>query len=253
MSKIIVTFSFNNDYVSYGKLLCKSIIESGSNVKVFARCVNVDIKNIKNLKKLYPKFTFFEDNRILDKEKKFLKNEIPKNENLSPIYNKELRKYVTKNKNYNVTKFSEESVYTCHSRFLNILKILKDEPKNTIILCIDVDTIFKNRINEDILNDMINCNLMIYKNINGEYNEEGCFILKNSDKINLLFENLNKIIQNDFLNWDIDGYAFKKLLTKNKTIKIKQLDISKYKDKKLTDKSLLWSGDSHVKNNLKFR
>ena len=62
MSGIIVTFSFNNDYVSYGKLLCESILESGSDVDVFARCVNVDDNNINYFRSTYPSFTFYEDN-----------------------------------------------------------------------------------------------------------------------------------------------------------------------------------------------
>lgn len=253
MSRIIVTFSFNNDYVSYGKLLCKSILESGSDVDVFARCVNVSDCNINYFRNIYPNFTFYEDNKTLNKNKKFLKNEIPKNENLSPIYNKELRKFVTKTKNVNVSKYSEESAYTCHSRFLNIVKLLKETPKDTIILCIDVDTIFKNKVNVNLKMDMIDCDLMIYKNVDGEFNEEGCFALKCNNEIDLFFNNINDIVQKDFLNWDIDGFALKKLLTGNETIKTKQLDIKKYKDKKLTNESLLWSGDSHVKNNLKFR
>ena len=178
MSGIIVTFSFNNDYVSYGKLLCKSILESCSDVDVFARCVNIEDNNINYFRSTYPSFVFYEDNITLNKDKKFLKNEIPKNENLSPIYNKELRKFVTKTKNVNVSKYSEESAYTCHSRFLNIVKLLNEKPKDTIILCIDVDTIFKRRVNENIVNDMVDKDLMVYKNVNGEFNEEGCFILK---------------------------------------------------------------------------
>lgn len=253
MSGIIVTFSFNNDYVSYGKLLCESILESGSDVDVFARCVNVDDNNINYFRSTYPSFTFYEDNINLNKDKKFLKNEIPKNENLSPIYNKELRKFVTKTKNVNVSKYSEESAYTCHSRFLNIVKLLDEKPKDTIILCIDVDTIFKKKINANLKIDMMGCDLMIYKDVYGEFNEEGCFALKCNNQINLFFNNINDIVQKDFLNWDIDGFALKKLLTGNETIKTKQLDIKKYKDKKLTNESLLWSGDSHVKNNLKFR
>ena len=163
-----------------------------------------------------------------------------------------MRKFLTNVKSVDVTKYSEEAVYTCHSRFLNLITLLKRELDGTIVLCIDVDTMFKQKINDQLVNEMKDYDLMIYEDVNGDYNEEGCFVVKNGPEIRNFIDSIYKIVSDNCNDWDIDGKAFK-LILKNTHLKVKQLDITKYKDKKLTDESILWSGDSHVKNNLKFK
>ena len=256
MSNIIITFSFNNKYKKFCDLLCDSI---SRNVKcdhnVVARCVNVDDRDVESLKKKYPYFKFIVDNQKLSTEFRYVKQQIPVNNNKhgSIITDRDFRKKMFHEGSYkhdvDVAKYSEEIVYTCHSRFANILYIMQSARTDDVILCIDVDSVV-NRDLIDIHQDIGDGDIMIHKDANDEFTEEGCFAIKVNKRTEQFVTNVNNTIQQNATDWDIDGAAIKENID---LLQSTQLNIRKYKNKFFEPHSVIWSGDSHVKNDARWK
>ena len=256
MSNIIITFSFNDKYKKFCDLLCDSI---SRNVKcdhsVVARCVNVDDCDVELLGKKYPTFEFIIDNRELSTELRYIKHQIPVNNNKhgSIITDRDFRKKVFHKGAYkhdvDVAKYSEEIVYTCHSRFTNILYIMQSARIDDVILCIDADSVV-NRDLIDIYQDIGDGDIMIYKDTNDEFTEEGCFAVKVNKRVERFITNINNTIKQNSTNWDIDGVAIKENIEQ---LHSTQLDIHKYKNKFFDQRAIIWSGDSHVKNDARWK
>lgn len=250
---IVTTFAFNNAYYKYASLLCKTLYDN-NNHDAYIRCVNVDIVRLDSLRKKYPCYTFVDDRRKLNTEKTYTKNEIDYRSQTtsSIIFDKNYRSLYLKNRHKNDTdikKYSEEAVYTCHSRFKNISEILEQDIFNTIVV-IDVDTIVNKPLAciEEYMNGY---DIAVHIDNNGDYTEEGCFFLKNNERIKNYINDVYNTVMKDCNNWDIDGQAMRQCMTS--TIKIKQLDINKFKNKNFQKDAIMWSGDSNVKNNAYYK
>lgn len=249
---VAITFSFNQKYIKYCYALCNSII---SNVKtkhtVYARCVNVCDTDVQQLRSKYPDYTFIQDNKNLGTELAYNKKEIPANTNIvkSVIYDRAARKKLIKNNEYKhdvcVSKYSEEIVYTCHSRFANILELTEQD----VIICLDVDSIFNKDINL-LLNDIVDYDVMIYTDHTGNCNEEGTLILNCTSDTLRYIRKVWSDIQHDKHDWDVDGKSLTKHLP---IVKRKQLDLHLYKNKSFDPEAVIWSGDSHVKNDIRYK
>jgi len=256
MSNIIITFSFNDKYKIFCDLLCDSITRNvGHAYTIVCRCVNVSDHNVKILRNKYPAVNFIIDNQNLSTELRYTKQQIPRdnNKHSSIITDRKYRKKLFNSgvykHNVDVTKYSEEIVYTCHSRFANILYIMQSAETDDVILCIDVDSVV-NRDLIDIHEDIGGDDIMIYKDMNDEFTEEGCFVIKVNKRTEQFITNVNNMIQQNATDWDVDGIAIKKNIDQ---LNYTQLDIHKYKNKFFSPYSIIWSGDSHVKNDARWK
>lgn len=256
MNNIIITFSFNDKYKSFCDLLCDSITRNVvCDYTVVARCVNVSDHDVKILQDKYPAVNFIIDNQKLSTDLRYIKQQIPRNNNHhgSIITDREHRKKLFNDgvykHNVDVTRYSEEIVYTCHSRFTNILHIMQSAQTDDIILCIDVDSVVNHdliEIHQDIGDD----DIMIYRDANDEFTEEGCFVIRVNDRTEQFITDVNDVIQHEPTDWDIDSVAIKEHIDQLQTT---QLSILKYKNKFFSPDAIIWSGDSHVKNDARWK
>jgi len=101
-----------------------------------------------------------------------------------------------------------------------------------VILCIDVDRVV-NRDLIDIHQDIGAGDIMIHKDANDEFTEEGCFAIKVNKRTEQFVTNVSNTIQQNATDWDIDGTAIKENIDQ---LQFTQLDIDKYKNKFILNK-----------------
>lgn len=150
--------------------------------------------------------------------------------------------------------YSERSVYTCHSRFKNILKCIDSGYKT--IIALDCDTIV-NRDFSDIYSYVNDHDLCVVgtKGANGSvelFKNEGLLMITNKGPANTYFKCVHDYIFNDnnYKQWNIDSIAMQSAYQAN-PINIGLLDDS-YKDREFNIKSYMWSGDGVNKYTNKF-
>jgi hypothetical protein len=234
---VTVTFSFNQNYLNYAKVLVNSIKINSPDTNIVVRAVNVSEDALKEswCQNIH---TIIDKTALLTKKTKI----------------KCLKDNQTSFWNGNIPKrnllYSEEIAYTCHSRFLNILYLLENGIDN--IFCIDVDFIIRKNLSALInLKEDIHIMHKVEGN-NTLFTDEDAILLKNTPQTRAFIEEVNKRVMQGADFWDIDTIALNEVyeLYKN-AINLHQLSIS-YKDYNLNADSIVWSGDGGAKFNTKF-
>jgi hypothetical protein len=234
---VTVTFSFNQDYIKYSRVLVSSIKANSPSSNIVARAVNVDPTLLEE--SWCEGVTFIIDkvdynpkkNKIkslADNNTSFWQGKIPKRSLL----------------------YSDEISYTCHSRFLNILFLLEAGVNN--IFCIDADFIIRKNLHE-LINLPEDIHIMYNKeNNNPIFVDEDAIFVKNTIQSKKYIEDIYMFLSQNLYYWDADTKALSDAYEKNKKdIKMYHLNV-KYKDYNLNDDSIAWSGDGGSKFNSKF-
>ena len=139
---------------------------------------------------------------------------------------------------------SDRSVYTCHSRFMNVLELFKIG--YDMVYSIDCDFIF--RKNFDTLWSLEG-DISMHDPF-GDSGFEDAILYKNTDNSIKFLKSVSDIISEDPFFWEKDMEA----IQKSKGIhglKISQLPII-YRDYSCSDDSLIWSGYGKSKFNSNF-
>tara|TARA_R110002074_G_scaffold133634_1_gene277336 strand:+ start:12188 stop:12958 length:771 start_codon:yes stop_codon:yes gene_type:complete len=250
MSKNVICFSTDANYIKYAELLTKTIYKNNINSDVYCRCVDFTSDEKKHINKKIDCTLFFDDPGLSNK--KSILKEQEHNISYTKIYKAGI--YNTESiLNLKKMLYSPRSVYTCHSRFKSILELFKKGYER--VLSLDCDTIVMR--NFDHIFNIEGFDLHTIKpseNYNREdfFKNEGMLLFVNTkDTITFLNNVCNGIFTDlNYLNWNIDS----KILTEEynrKKISINFLDYS-YKDRNMQDNSYMWSGDSINKYKSKF-
>lgn len=225
----VITFSTNRTYQPYVLSLLHSL-EPYYNEVIVCRCVNCDDTFVNLLKGKGVEVII--DNRVLNQRKR-IKN----------IHESQVLIDGQYNKNCMCT---DETAYTCHSRFYNIDYIFKHY-KNTAVFAIDCDFIIRKPF-IDVFN-VGDADISILDSIKC-YDEDAIVIRDTTQGKEFLKQVIQQLEQNLYF-WDQDTLALRYAF-KNSQIKVTPLDL-KYKDYTLDNDSCIWSGDGSVKYNDKFR
>lgn len=227
-SKKVVTFATNASYQNYAMVLVKSL-RRVFNGLIVCRCVNCDSDFISFLKN--NDVIIIEDNVNLGRVKKF-KNLID-----TPILNN--------GSYYKGGMCTDETAYTCHSRFYNAKYIIDNYNPASLIL-LDCDFI----VNENF-DELFNLTDDILIMDSTRFLHEDCIVIKNSLNSKIFIDNTIRVLQEDIYFWDQDTLALKIACEKTPHLKIGKLKL-RYKDFCLNDDSPIWSGDGPAKYNEKF-
>lgn len=246
----IITLSSDINYLDYSINLIESINRHIENIDVLYRCVDFtqdQQDDMMCLKNEHMHFIF--DNVGLSNKKTILKDI---GRSLHYSYNASGFGNI---KNFQKVLYSERSVYTCHSRFKNILKCLDDE--YSIVIALDSDTV----VNKDFSHifEFVNSHDLC---VVGEQNKatnsieyfknEGLLMINNTHNSRNYFQLVHDYIFYDdrYKQWNVDSEAMNHVYSEN-TINIGLLD-TRYKDREACDESYMWSGDSINKYKYKF-
>lgn len=236
-----ITVSMDYNYIDYLYSFINSIQTIKTKLDIFVRLVDFNESQIDEVKEKYPNIKLIIDN--------------PKLSNIKSIYKtKDRWDFI----DYGIEKITDikkilnspRSCYSCHSRFLSIEELLH---KGYNVLSLDADTLFFKNF-DDIFN---NLQFDIYtvedtnKNNVNIFSNEGFLLFKNSKKIKDYISKINNYIFCDekYIDWNVDNYALHNFL--NDDISVNLLD-TKYKDKTLSENSVMWSGTGKIKYNASF-
>ena len=242
-----ITCSTDYNYIHYLFKLLDSINKNKVDADIFVRLVDFTIDQVNEVKLLY------DANFIIDDPDLSNKKDILKDVSHAMHYTYGLDLLKTGKKNIKKLLYSKRSVYTCHSRFKTINKLLSDGYKN--ILSLDVDTIVKKDINHLFKNNDKDLWVVptIEEGIEYYFHNEGLLLINNNDKTQVFFKDVEDYIFNQnkrCFEWNIDSEALENVYKDNK-IELGFLDNS-YKDKKFSDDAYMWSGDTTNKFDNKF-
>lgn len=233
---VTVTFSFNQNYIKYAKVLVNSIKANSPNVNIVARAVNVNLQDLTDA--WCEGVTFILDTSpysnkkdkiksLADNHTSFWQGKIPKRSLL----------------------YSDEISYTCHSRFINILTLLENGIDN--IFCVDVDFIIRKDLSS-LLNLKKDIHIM-HKMVDNKktFTDEDAIFIKNTPKSKKFIKAVYNYISTNLNFWDADTKALSDAYETNNSVSLHQLNI-KYKDFNLEESSIAWSGDGGSKFTSKF-
>jgi hypothetical protein len=226
----IITFSTNLGYERYATILIKSLRKFYNDI-IICRCVNCSSNFIEFLK-LY-NVEVIVDDREFSKEKK-VKNLIDTPVLLDGAFNKN-------------SICTDETTYTCHSRFYNIIYAL-DKYTTCTIFAIDCDFIAIKDFNRVF--DIGEADIAILDPIECVH-EDGIVIRNTKASYNFISKVISKLEENIYF-WDQDTLALRHAFEVTSYIKVKELDI-KYKDYNLSNNSYMWSGDGQSKYTCKYK
>lgn len=229
MNKII-TFSTNFGYQKYAIALIKSIRRFYDDI-IICRCINCSSDFIDFLEK--EKVEIIKEDRAFNKIKR-VKNLIDTPVLLGSAFNKN-------------SICTDETTYTCHSRFYNILYALNKYSSATV-LAIDCDFIAISDFNEVF--NLKEADIAILDRV--ECVHEDAIVVRNTKtSYNFILEIITKLEENLYF-WDQDTIALKYAFLKMPNINVMPLDL-KYKDYTLSDSSCMWSGDGQSKYTSKYK
>lgn len=226
----IITFSTNLEYQKYATTLIKSLRRFYDGI-IICRCVNCSFDFLDFLKQ--QEVDIIIDNSKFNKRKK-VKNLLDTPVILNNSFNKN-------------SICTDETTYTCHSRFYNI-RFALDKYKDSTVFAIDCDFIAI-RDFTDVFNvgdadvailDQVKC-----------VHEDAIVIRNTKNSYNFLSKIIAKLEENLYF-WDQDTVALRYAFAETLDINVKELDI-KYKDFNLSDNSCLWSGDGQSKYTSKYK
>jgi len=246
LNKSAITISSDYKYVKYLKRALDTINIHGTIADIYVYAVNFTDKQIHDLDG-YNIQIIRDNNHLLSTCNNIIKTgEIEDNTNRNAgILSKDI-------KHISSLLYSEQGVYTCHSRFKNINFLLANGYNN--ILCLDADTVFNKNI--DHIFNKIDKDLyiipVIIDGIERIFDNEGMlFINNNKNTISFFKEVYNFIFTGDkWRNWDADADALNYIMKIN-PLSIGRLDY-RYKDNKFNNNSYMWSGDGDAKYLSKF-
>jgi lipopolysaccharide biosynthesis glycosyltransferase len=271
MNKSAITISTDYNYIKYLKRALDTLYKHGTIADVYVYAVNFTDDQINELDEYNIKI-IRDNNHILSTCKNMVKDmEIEDTEMYHGVLSdvgKHLRSLL----------YSEQSVYTCHSRFKSINILLDKGYKN--ILCIDADTLFNKNIDHmfdktdkdmyvvpekikelyiysganksklpaswKLVDNSVDgsCTERVYLNFFGN---EGMLFINNTKNSILFFNDVHNFIftGNRWRGWDVDGDALESAMSTH-ALTIGVLDPS-YKDSECRDESYIWSGDGMSK------
>lgn len=233
-----ITCSLDINYLNHFDNFYNSYKNLNMDIELFVRFIDYTDKEKENVLKKYDVNHIFHNPMLSNKKTLFKTKNSFEIKNVYDIKNiKDMKKIL----------YSPRSFYTCHSRFLTILELLK---KGYNILSLDVDTIFLKPF-DNIFNIEEDIATVIDVKNNDIFCNEGFLFFKNNDKVRNFIKKICTYIftEENFTDWNADHYALHKFY--DESIKIKMLD-SKYKDKEHLDSSIMWSGDGYNKYKEKF-
>jgi len=225
----VVTFSTNRTYQPYVHVLLHSLKRHYDGI-IVCRCVNCDEEFIEDLKAQGVDVII--DNQPLNKTKRI------KNVNESSVLID--GKY---NRNCICT---DETAYTCHSRFYNIDYIFKHYDDSTVF-AIDCDFVILKSF-DDVF-DLNDADISILDHT--RCHDEDAIVIRDTPQANKFLKHVINKLQKDLYFWDQDTLALRHAF-KSTQLKIKSLQL-KYKDYNCNDESVIWSGDGSVKYTDKFK
>ncbi len=241
-----ITCSTDYNYKHYLYKLLDSIKENNVDVDVYVRLVDFTVEQINEVKLQY------DANFIIDRPELSNVKNILKDIGKSMHYNFDVNILKQGKKNINKLLYSKRSVYTCHSRFKTINKLL--QYNYNFVLSLDVDTLIKKDINH--LFDKKDKDLWVVPTIEEEieyyFHNEGLLLIKNTNKSKVFFKEIERYIFNNkrYEEWNVDSEALEYTQEKY-PLSLGFLDIL-YKDKHFNKDAYMWSGDSINKFNKKF-
>ena len=231
-----ITVSVDYNYINYLNSFINSIQNIKTKLDIFVRVIDFTDLQINEIKKKYPNIKLIIDT--------------PNLSNIKSIYRTKDRWDFIDYGIENITDVkkilnSPRGCYSCHSRFLSIKELLN---KDYNVLSLDADTLFFKNF-DYIFN---NLQFDIYtvedtnKNNKNIFSNEGFLLFKNNKKTKDYISKVSNYIFSDkrYVNWNIDNYALHNFL--NDDISVKLLDV-KYKDKTLSENSIMWSGTGKIK------
>lgn len=225
----VITFSTNRAYQSYVQSLLDSLKPHYSGA-IVCRCVNCDKAFIANLKAQGVDVII--DNKLLSKRKRI------KNANESIIL---IDGHYNKN-----CICTDETAYTCHSRFYNIDYIFKHYT-DAIVFAIDCDFIVLKPF-DDVFN-LGNSDISILDYVKCQ--DEDAIVIRNTPVAKKFLKRVIEQLEKDLYFWDQDTIALRHAFAHSQ-VKIKPLAL-KYKDYNCNDDSIIWSGDGAIKYTDKFK
>ena len=225
----VITFSTNRTYQPYVLSLLHSL-EPYYNEAIVCRCVNCDDTFVNLLKGKGVEVII--DNQVLDQRKR-VKNIHESQVLIDGLYNKNCM-------------CTDETTYTCHSRFYNIDYIFKNY-KNATVFAIDCDFIIRKSF-IDVFN-IGDADISILDPI--KCHDEDAIVIKDTAQGKEFLKQVIQQLEQNLYFWDQDTLALRYAF-QNSRLKVTPLDL-KYKDYTLNNNSSIWSGDGSVKYNDKFR
>ena len=236
MSNVICIGS-DTKYLKYVHAFARSAKLVDTQTKIVCRLVNVNIDDVIGDTNM----TYIMDNLELDESAKYIKQ---KSSQCMKFYLEAGTKSSSEIKNLAKLLYSEQAVYTCHSRFKTILEMMDAGYEN--ILCLDADTIMKRNIDHlfvDIKHDLS----IITETEHGVeqlFHNEGLLLINVNPTTKKYFELVHDYIfsSNRHTEWDVDSEAMAHIYNHMQSnMTINKLPHS-YKCKQHLDDSYMWSG-----------
>ena len=262
INKSAITISTDYNYITYLKRALDTLYKHGTIADVYVYAVNFTDDQINELD-VYNIQIIRDNKHTLSTCKNMVKDmEIEDTE----MYHGVLSDV---GKHLKSLLYSEQSVYTCHSRFKSINILLDKGYKN--ILCVDADTLFNKNI--DHMFDKTDKDMYVVPEIIKEedfyietghnnvpvsweliknspertymnfFGNEGMLFINNTKKTISFFNDVHNFIftGNKWCEWDADADALDNIMS-IKPIDIGVLDFN-YKDSYCDVESYIWSGD----------
>ena len=241
-----ITCSTDYNYKHYLFKLLDSIKEHKVDADVYVRLVDFTVDQVNEVKLQY------DVNFIIDRPELSNRKDILKDVSHAMHYTYGLDLMKTGTKNIRKLLYSKRSVYTCHSRFKTINKLLKDNYKN--VLSLDVDTIIKKDINH--LFEDSDKDLWVVptteEGVEYYFHNEGLLLIGNNEKSRTFFKDVESYIFDSerYFEWNVDSEALENV-HENCPLNLGFLDTT-YKDKEFNDDAYMWSGDTTNKFDKRF-
>ena len=218
MNKSAISISSDYNYIKHLKRALDSLTAHGTSADVYVRAVNFTDEQTHDLDG-YNIRIIRDNNHVLSAKRNLMKNTGIELEHIYDIS-------IINNGSKNIRRllYSEQGVYTCHSRFKNINFLLAKGYAS--ILCLDADTIFNKNI--DHIFEMTGKDLYT--------------LMTNTPESFLFFSEVSDVIfsEDKWRDWDADHVAL------NEVYKAWPISVGclgdKYKDTTSDPKAYMWSG-----------
>ena len=245
LNKSAITISSDYKYVKYLKRALDTINIHGTIADIYVYVVNFTDEQIHDLDG-YNIQIIRDNNHLLSTCNNMVKNEeIEDNNRNAGIISKDI-------KHISSLLYSEQGVYTCHSRFKSINFLLAKGYNN--VLCLDADTVFNKNIDHMFTKTDNDLYIIprIVDSVEHILDNEGMLFINNNKNTILFFKEVCDFIftGDKWRNWDVDADALYYVMSIN-PLTIGRLDY-RYKDRKCLNNSYMWSGEGVIKYSSKF-
>ena len=243
-----ITCSTDYNYVNFLYKLLDSIEEHNIHADVYVRLVDFTEEQSNEVASRY------NINLINDNPKLSSRRDVLKDVSHAMHYTYGLDLLNTCRKNIKKLLYSKRSVYTCHSRFKTINKLLEQRYKN--ILSLDVDTLVKKNIDHLFDNEEkydLRTVTIIEEGIEYYFHNEGLLLIGNSNESRNFFGKIEDYIFNNgerYLEWNVDSEALENVY-KDSNLSLGFID-KLYKDTEFSEEAYMWSGDTNSKYDKRF-